>query len=170
MTIGGEGTLNECQTRYTRVENGPTTACMGKTTGTRAPGEWNLPQRSAGVEMTTVWLISTNLNKYKKTRKSICKIGTAKKCLSTNVRYIRKKITSNGLKTGNILSYLSEDTLLTFFIFIGRKQDWKLNFSRFCESQILSKFFLMGMIIPSSIAELQNYICNFKSLDRKRNV
>lgn len=69
MTIGGEGTLNECQTRYTRVENGPTTACTGKTTGTRAPGEWNLPQRSAGVEMTTVWLISTNLNKYKKPEK-----------------------------------------------------------------------------------------------------
>lgn len=106
-----------------------------------------------------------------KTRKSICKIGTAKYCLSTNVRYIRKKITSKGLETGNILSYLSEDTLLTFyFFFIGRKQDWKLNFSRFCESQILSKFFLMGMIIPSSIAKLQNYICNFKSLDRKRNV
>lgn len=30
MTIGGEGTLNECQTRYTRVENGPTTAGTGK--------------------------------------------------------------------------------------------------------------------------------------------
>lgn len=118
MTIGGEGTLNECQTRYTRVENGPTTAGTGKTTGTRAPGEWNLPQRSAGVEMTTIWLISTNLNKYQKNpKKYLQDRNCKKKCLSTNVRYIRKKITSNGLKTGNILSYLSEDTLLTFFYF-----------------------------------------------------
>lgn len=34
---------------------------------------------------------------------------------------ILEKIILNGLKIGNILSYLLEDILLIFFIFIGRK-------------------------------------------------
>lgn len=117
MTIGGEGTLNECQTRYTRVENGPTTACTGKTTGTRAPGEWNLPQRSAGVEMTTVWLISTNLNKYKKPEKVSARSELQKNVCQQMCDTLEKKITSKGLETGNILSYLLEDTLLTFYFY-----------------------------------------------------
>lgn len=123
MTIGGEGTLNECQTRYTRVENGPTTAGTGKDNrNSGARGMKSTPEicrRRDDHYLTNQY----QPQQIQKTRKSICKIGTAKKCLSTNVRYIRKKITSKGLETGNILSYLSEDTLRTFFIFIGRKQD-----------------------------------------------
>lgn len=70
--------------------------------------------------MIIVWLISINFNKYKNFWKSISKIGIVKKCLLINVWYIRKKIILNGLKIGNILSYLLEDILLIFYFYFYR--------------------------------------------------
>lgn len=79
MTIGGEGTLNECQTRYTRVENGPTTAGTGKDNrNSGARGMKSTPEicrRRDDHCLTNQY----QPQQIQKTRKSICKIGTAKK-------------------------------------------------------------------------------------------
>lgn len=113
MTIGGEGTLNECQTRYTRIENGPTTAGTGKDNRNTGAREWNLPQRSAGVEMTTIWLISTKLKKKIQKPEKVSARSELQKNVCQQTCDIFK-IHCTGLETGNILSYLSEDTLLKF--------------------------------------------------------
>lgn len=79
MTIGGEGTLNECQTRYTRVENGPTTAGTGKDNrNSGARGMKSTPEicrRRDDHCLTNQY----QPQQIQKIRKSICKIGTAKK-------------------------------------------------------------------------------------------